>query len=449
MLNFGFRTRLFLTFSLLIATITTIFAVYFPIRGATAADAALKTRAVTIVSMLANLVTAAVEFDQSKDADNQLASVRNDSDLVYIVVLKADGGVFSRYRAKGGYEATEILDPPRDNERHTWLRDELLHVSVPLKNGENRVGALVAGFSRRAVFEERWALQGTAIAVSLALLLVGVAISFFITRPLLRVASEVLSAAREQEASMAQGAAAVQETRQTMEMLVNSAQQIADSCSAVLSNAESTQTGTRHITDCINELNAHAERVAEHLATIMQVADRTDLLALNAALEGTKAGEAGKGFTLVAAEMRRLAENVMESVSGIRQLMKDVRSASQKAVRASHDGTQLSEQTTRSAREIALVTQDQRRATEQVRTSMDEMTALLNHTLQSIKQTTREASALAGLAIGEELSSGRSAGQSGAGLSSAGLSSTGLSSVGQSSEARPATRSELVGRGKR
>ena len=402
MRNIGFRTRLFLTFSLLIATIATIFAVYFPIRGATAADAALKTRAVTIVNMLANLVTAAVEFDQSKDADSQLASVRNDSDLVYIAVLKADGSVFSRYRAKGVGDGVEILDSARENEARTWLRGELLHVSVPLKNGSNRVGSIVAGFSRRAVLEERWALQATAILVGAILLILGMAVSFIITRPLLRVASAVLSAAREQEASMAQGASAVEETRKTMEILVNSAQQIADSCSAVLTNAESTQHGARHITDTINELNVHAERVAEHLATIMQVADRTDLLALNAALEGTKAGEAGKGFTLVAAEMRRLAENVMESVSGIRQLMKDVRSASQKAVRASHDGTQLSEQTTRSAREIALVTQDQRRATEQVRTSMDEMTALLNHTMQSIKQTTHEAAELAGLAIGDE-----------------------------------------------
>ena len=82
--------------------------------------------------------------------------------------------------------------------------------------------------------------------------------------------------------------------------------------------------------------------------------------------------------------------------------MKDVRAASQKAVQASHDGTQLSEQTTLSAREIALVTQDQRRATEQVRTSMDEMTALLNHTMRSIKQMTREAGELAGLAIGDD-----------------------------------------------
>ncbi len=295
-------------------------------------------------------------------------------------------------------EGSELLRQAKEFE--TELHGELLHIRAPLKTGNGQVGTLVAGFSRRSVFEERSQLQWAAFLTSVIVLIIGVGVSFFITRPLLRVASELLSAAREQEASMAQGSAEVEETRRTMDLLVASAQQIADRCSAVLANAESTLSGTRHITECINELNVHAEKVAELLATIMQVADRTDLLALNAALEGTKAGEAGKGFALVAAEMRRLAENVMESVSGIRKLMKDVRATSQKAVQASHDGTQLSEETTRSAREIALVTQQQRKATEQVRTSMDEMTVLLNHTMLNIKQTTREAAALAGLATG-------------------------------------------------
>lgn len=401
MRRLGFRIQLFAAFSLLIASIALFFALYFPVRGATAADVALRMRAVSVSNVLANLVAAPVEFDQGKDAEAQLASVRNDADLVYILVLKTDGTIFARYHAKGAPEGIESPRPAKEQE--TDLRGEYLHVRVPLRSVGSQIGTLVAGFSRRSVFEERAQLQWTAVLVSLIVLVIGVAVSFVITRPLLRVASELLAAAREQEASMAQGAAEVEETRRTMDMLVNSAQQIADRCSAVLTNAESTLSGTRHITECINELNVHAEKVAELLATIMQVADRTDLLALNAALEGTKAGEAGKGFTLVAAEMRRLAENVMESVSGIRKLMKDVRSTSQKAVQASHDGTELSEETTRSAREIALVTQQQRKATEQVRTSMDEMTDLLNHTMRNIRQTTREAAALAGLAAGDRM----------------------------------------------
>jgi methyl-accepting chemotaxis protein len=397
--RFGFRTRLFLAFSLLIAGIAAFFSVYFPSRLSTSADAALKTRAIGLATVLANLVATSVEFDQQKDAETQLASVREDADLRYVLVLKNDNSVFARYRSKELHEGQEVIR--QVDEVQTTLQDDMLHVHVPLRRGNSDVGTLAAGFSRKSVVAERSSTLRAALLVSAIVIVVGMLIAYTMTKPLVRVASELLSAAREQETSMAQGASAVAETRRTIEMLVASAQKIAESCSAVLGNAESTYNGMRHITDCINELNIHAEKVAEILAAIMQVADRTDLLALNAALEGTKAGDAGKGFTLVAGEMRRLAENVMESVNAIRALMKDVRTASQKAVQASHDGTNLSEETTNSAREIALVTQQQRTATEQVRISMDEMTQLLNHTMSNINQTTREAVALAGFTVGD------------------------------------------------
>lgn len=130
-----------------------------------------------------------------------------------------------------------------------------------------------------------------------------------------------------------------------------------------------------------------------------QVADRTDLLALNAALEGTKAGEAGRGFTLVAAEMRRLAESVMESVAGIRRLMNDIRAASHSAVAAGQEGIALSEETTRSARDIALVTQQQRKATEQVGRSMDNMAATVSEATASTRQTASTAQDLVSAAL--------------------------------------------------
>jgi len=167
----------------------------------------------------------------------------------------------------------------------------------------------------------------------------------------------------------------------------------------VLGNAERTVNGNRDVAHRIKELNSQAEKVAEILATIMQVADRTDLLALNAALEGTKAGEAGRGFTLVAAEMRRLAESVMESVAGIRRLMNDMRAASQSAVEAGQEGIALSEETTRSARDIALVTQQQRKATEQVGHSMDDMAATVSDAMTNTRQTASTASDLVDAAL--------------------------------------------------
>jgi methyl-accepting chemotaxis protein len=273
------------------------------------------------------------------------------------------------------------------------------------------IGTLVTGFSRDSLRNSYNEVQRTALLLAVLICIAGFLLAWFlsagITKPLLAasedlmsVSGELLGAAREQESSVAQEAAAIDETRRAMETLMSTAQQIAESSSAVLGRAERALEGNREIAQRIRELNANAEGVAEILASIMQVADRTDLLALNAALEGTRAGEAGKGFTLVAAEMRSLAESVMESVSNIRKLLKEVRDASQLAVEASKGGTTLSEHTTESAREIALITQQQRKATTQVDQAMEEMTQLLHHTIASIKQATSSAESLSRVSRG-------------------------------------------------
>jgi methyl-accepting chemotaxis protein len=253
------------------------------------------------------------------------------------------------------------------------------------------------------------------------ILLIGVGVAWFlalnIARPiravakrLARLSRDLVDSARSQESAGVQQASGIEQTRRTMEVVLSSAQQIAEDSSAVLGNAERTVTGNRGVALRIKDLNSHAEKATEILAAIMQVADRTDLLALNAALEGTKAGEAGRGFTLVAAEMRRLAESVMESVAGIRRLMNDMRAASQVAVQAGQEGVALSEETTRSARDIALETQQQRRATEQVGQSMDDMAATVTDAMARTRQTAANAAELAeaALQLGTLVGSGRS-----------------------------------------
>jgi methyl-accepting chemotaxis protein len=99
----------------------------------------------------------------------------------------------------------------------------------------------------------------------------------------------------------------------------------------------------------------------------------------------------------------------MESVAVIRKLMNDVRTASQSAVQAGHEGIALSEQTTRSAGDIALVTQKQRQATEEVGRSMDEMAGAVANTMANTRQTVRTAAELAELASAISALIGRTA----------------------------------------
>jgi methyl-accepting chemotaxis protein len=351
-----------------------------------------------------------VERDDRLEVSKSLAAVRDHADLRYVVVLKATGEVYQRQSVGALGPGEELHDNSRD-ERVVQTRGGLIHVLVPLfgKDG-NYLGTLVAGFSRQSIADAIRASQAAVLGGACVILLIGVVVAWFlalnIARPiravakrLARLSLDLVDSARSQESAGVQQASGIEQTRRTMEAVLSSAQQIAEDSSAVLGNAERTVTGNRGVALRIKDLNSHAEKATEILAAIMQVADRTDLLALNAALEGTKAGEAGRGFTLVAAEMRRLAESVMESVAGIRRLMNDMRAASQVAVQAGQEGVALSEETTRSARDIALETQQQRRATEQVGQSMDDMAATVTDAMARTRQTAANAAELAEAAL--------------------------------------------------
>jgi methyl-accepting chemotaxis protein len=419
MLKLGLRARLMLAISMLIAVIAGFFAFYFPSKQEEAADAAFATRASAVSRILAKLVAPAVEFDDQKSGAAELGNVKDQPDLEYIAVLKQDGTAFFRHRRRGVSAGEELLELV--GEERLVHRAGTLHLSIPLRSRDGGLlGTMVTGFSRQSILAARAKNVRTGLAVSAGIFVVGLALAWVlsvgIARPLLEasrrlsvLSRELVTAARGQESSGAEHAAAIEETRRTMDLVLGSAQAIAGSSSTVLGNAERTVQGNRDVAQRIRELNTHAEKVAEVLATIMQVADRTDLLALNAALEGTKAGEAGRGFTLVAAEMRRLAESVMESVAVIRKLMNDVRTASQSAVQAGHEGIALSEQTTRSAGDIALVTQKQRQATEEVGRSMDEMAGAVANTMANTRQTVRTAAELAELASAISALIGRTA----------------------------------------
>lgn len=210
-------------------------------------------------------------------------------------------------------------------------------------------------------------------------------------------AEEILAVLHEQELSASHQASGVEETQRTMETLLSSAKKIAESAQTVFKSAERTQANNRIISDRASELKSHSERIAEILESIKEIADRSDLLALNASLEGLRAGEAGKGFTLVANEMRRLAENVKGSVEDVKDLLGNIRQSALSNIMAIEEGSRLSERTTDSALKITLITQQQQSGTEQVTQSMEELSHLINQGLAGTRQVTTAASELAAL----------------------------------------------------
>ncbi len=204
-------------------------------------------------------------------------------------------------------------------------------------------------------------------------------------------AAEIYAAAQEQEAASQTQSSGAEEVNRTMQSLLESATHIADSANGVFTNAERTKETSASTAKKISELSTQTNRMVEILEVIREIADRSDLLALNASLEGTRAGEAGRGFSLVANEMRRLSERVTASVQDVKVLVTDIRSSGASTVMATEEARKLAEGTAGSARQITLVTQQQRTATEQVSKSMMDVTSVLMQSVAANRQTKRAA----------------------------------------------------------
>ena len=160
------------------------------------------------------------------------------------------------------------------------------------------------------------------------------------------------------------------------------------------------------------------EQIGVVLEIVSELAEQTNILAINATIEATGAGEAGKRFAVVADEIRKLADRTAGSTKEIRVLIDEVRSAVNTTVMATETGaktveagarhfsevsrslrqiTELAGTATEAAREIELSTKQQSSAVEQVNVAIASVAQATRETETSSMQTLQTASQLSGM----------------------------------------------------
>ncbi|MCX6136016.1 MAG: methyl-accepting chemotaxis protein [Ignavibacteriales bacterium] len=225
-------------------------------------------------------------------------------------------------------------------------------------------------------------------------------------------AAEVASAVEEMTSTIVENAKTASLTAET----ARKAKQAAEQGGAVVVE---TVNGMKRISDVVSQsaqtvqdLGKSSDQIGQIIGVIDDIADQTNLLALNAAIEAARAGEQGRGFAVVADEVRKLAERTTKATKEIAGMIKQIQTETKRAVEAMGQGTaevengkqladkagaslgeivEISQKVTDMIAQIAAASEQQSSASEQISKNVEAISAVTGETAQGTQQIARAA----------------------------------------------------------
>ncbi|MEI7816104.1 MAG: methyl-accepting chemotaxis protein [Desulfuromonadales bacterium] len=185
-------------------------------------------------------------------------------------------------------------------------------------------------------------------------------------------------------------------------MAADSSRQTSESATRGSAVVQETITGMGRIAErvklsaaTVENLGKRSEQIGEIVGTIEDIADQTNLLALNAAIEAARAGEQGRGFAVVADEVRALAERTTKATKEISEMIKAIQNETKAAVRAMEEGVSevekgaaSSEKSGQALEEILSQINEVTMQVNQIATAAEEQTATTSEITSNIQQVT-------------------------------------------------------------